>query len=105
VWYHLGICRKWLRISFIYAGVHPLSKNLEATSNCRYPKGDIHFHSEDQHLLGATVHNLLALTTRRTGFVHLYIYVFANDAVSGARYIASNVKIKQGTKESGRGLF
>jgi uncharacterized protein with NRDE domain len=42
---------KWLRISFIYARVHPLSKNLEATSNCKCPQGDIQFHSEDQHLL------------------------------------------------------
>jgi len=94
VWYHLGICRKWLRISSIYARVRPLSKNLEATSNCGCPTGDIQFHSEDQHLLGATVQNLRALTTRRTGFVHLYIYVFSNNAVSGAHYTAPNVKIK-----------
>ena len=62
---HLGICRKWLRISFIYAKVHRLAKNLEATSNCTCPKGDIQFHSEDQRLLGASVQNLLALTTRQ----------------------------------------
>ena len=104
VWYHLGICRKWLRISVIYARVHPLSKNLEATSNWSCPKGDIQFQSEDQHLLCATVQNLSALTSRRTGFVHVYIYVFSNDAVSGAHYTASNVKIKQRTKESGCGL-
>jgi len=94
VWCHLGICLKWLRISFIYARLHPLSKNLEATSNCRSPKGDIQFHSEDQHLLGATIQYLLVLTIKRTGFVHLDIYVFSNDAVSGAYYTASNVKTK-----------
>jgi len=105
VWYHLGICRKWLRISFIYARVHRPAKNLEATSNCTCPKGDIQFHSEDQRLLGASVQNLLALTTRRKGFVHLYIYVFYNDAVSGAHYTASKVKIKLRTKESGSGPF
>ena len=38
------------------------------------------FHTEDPEMLGATVQNLVARATWCTGFVHLYIYVFFNNA-------------------------
>jgi hypothetical protein len=90
---YLDICRKWLRISSIYASVHPLSKNLEATSNCRCPTGDIQFHSEDQHLLGATVQKFKSPDDQAHG-ICASLYVFSNNAVSSTHYTASNVKIK-----------
>ena len=57
------------------------------------------FQSEEPHLLGATVQNSLALTTWRTGFVHLYMFSLTMLRVMN---IIQRRTLKS---DSGRGLF